>query len=107
MAKSAFISGITGQDGAYLARLLLEKGYTVHGGTRRVSFVSTGRLRELAINDDVVLHDLDMAEITNIRSVLEQVAPDEIYNLAAHSVVASSFDKPIYTCDIDALGAMR
>jgi GDPmannose 4,6-dehydratase len=107
MSKRAFITGITGQDGAYLAKLLLEKGYEVHGGSRRVSFVSTGRLSELAINDDIVVHNFDMGEITNMQRVIEKVAPDEIYNLAAQSFVTSSFEQPIYTADIDALGAMR
>ena len=63
MPKLAFITGITGQDGSYLAKFLLEKGYRVHGGTRHVSFVATGRLNELAIHDDVMLHDFDLGEI--------------------------------------------
>jgi GDPmannose 4,6-dehydratase len=83
MAKRAFITGITGQDGSYLARLLLKKGYQVHGGQRRTSTSATGRLDELGIADDITIHDLDLIEVTNIQRVLDKVAPDEIYNLAA------------------------
>ena len=107
MPKLAFITGITGQDGSYLAKFLLEKGYRVHGGTRHVSFDATGRLNELAIHDDVMLHDFDLGEITNVQRILDKVAPDEIYNLAGQSFVGSAFEQPIHTSNIDALGAMR
>jgi GDPmannose 4,6-dehydratase len=107
MAKRAFITGITGQDGSYLARLLLKKGYQVHGGQRRTSTSATGRLDELGIADDITIHDLDLIEVTNIQRVLDKVAPDEIYNLAAQSYVGTSFEQPIYTAEIDALGPMR
>jgi GDPmannose 4,6-dehydratase len=107
MATRAFIAGITGQDGAYLAKLLLEKGYDVHGGHRRLSGSATVRLAALGIDSEVTLHDLDLLEITNIQRILEKVAPSEIYNLAAQSFVAASFDHPLLTAGIDGLGAMR
>ena len=107
MAKSALITGITGQDGAYLSRLLLEKGYQVHGGVRRLGVVGTGRLTALGVEGDVVLHDFEMLEFSNLFRVLETVAPDEVYNLAAQSFVGVSFEQPLYTSDVDALGPMR
>jgi GDPmannose 4,6-dehydratase len=107
MAKRALITGVTGQDGAYLSRLLLEKGYEVHGGLRRSGVITTGRLEELGVTRDVELHDFDLAEITNIQRTLDRIAPDEIYNLAAQSFVGLSFEQPIYTSDIDGLGALR
>lgn len=107
MTRRALITGITGQDGAYLAKLLLEKGYDVHGGRRRTSTAATGRLKEMGVFNDVALHDLDLIEITNLQRVLDKVAPDEIYNLAAQSFVSTSFEHPIYTANIDALGPMR
>ena len=107
MTKSAFITGIAGQDGAYLAKLLLEKGYEVQGGVRRSSSNPIGRLEELGISGDVKLHDFDLAEMTNVQRVLDKVAPDEIYNLAAQSFVSTSFEQPIYTANVDALGVMR
>src|ERR1700676_1087721 len=106
MAKRAFITGISGQDGAYLARLLLDKGYEVHGGLR-MSSSSTARLSELDISDRLTLHDFDLLDITNMQHVLEDVAPDEVYNLAALSFVAASFTQPILTSNIDALGPLR
>jgi GDPmannose 4,6-dehydratase len=107
MPKTAFITGITGQDGAYLAKLLLSKGYKVHGGLRRVGVNTLGRLDELGIAQEVQLHDFDLLEFSNIQRVLEKVAPDEVYNLAAQSFVGASFEQPIYTADVDALGTMR
>jgi GDPmannose 4,6-dehydratase len=107
MKKTAFITGIAGQDGAYLAKLLLEKGYDVHGGLRRSSSNPIGRLEELGISDAATLHDFDLAELTNIQRVLDRVAPDEIYNLAAQSFVGASFEQPIYTANVDAIGVMR
>jgi GDPmannose 4,6-dehydratase len=107
MARRAFITGVTGQDGAYLSRLLIEKGYEVHGGLRRSGVISTGRLQELGVDKDVQLHDFDLAELTNVQRVLDRVAPDEIYNLAAQSFVGLSFEQPIYTSNIDGIGPMR
>ncbi|MEZ5969457.1 MAG: GDP-mannose 4,6-dehydratase [Hyphomonas sp.] len=107
MAKRALITGITGQDGAYLSKLLLEKGYEVHGGVRRIGVISTGRLDELDVTDSLTLHDFELLEESNIRRVLEKIAPDEVYNLAAQSFVAVSFEQPIYTSNADALGVAR
>ncbi|HVB17462.1 MAG TPA: GDP-mannose 4,6-dehydratase [Stellaceae bacterium] len=107
MTKTALITGITGQDGAYLAKFLLAKGYRVVGGLRRSSSGAMPRLHELEIADDVSFVDLDLAEITNIGRALEKVQPDEIYNLAAQSFVGLSFEQPIYTADIDGIGALR
>ena len=107
MAKSALITGITGQDGAYLAKLLLEKGYEVHGGLRRIGVIGTGRLDELGVKDDVELHDFELLEDTNIQRVIEKTAPDEVYNLAAQSFVGVSFEQPLYTANADALGTLR
>lgn len=107
MAKTALITGITGQDGAYLAKLLLDKGYEVHGGVRRIGVISTGRLDELGVTDRVTIHDFELLEESNIRRVLEKSAPDEVYNLAAQSFVGVSFEQPIYTANADALGVMR
>ena len=107
MAKTALITGITGQDGAYLAKLLLEKGYEVHGGVRRIGVISTGRLDELGITDSLHLHDFELLEESNIRRVLEKSAPDEVYNLAAQSFVGVSVEQPLYTSNADALGVMR
>ena len=107
MTKRALITGITGQDGAYLAKLLLEKGYEVHGGVRRIGVISTGRLAELGIEKDVELHDFELLEESNIRRVLEKSQADEVYNLAAQSFVGVSFEQPIYTSNADALGVIR
>ena len=105
--KSAFITGISGQDGAYLAKLLLDKGYEVHGGVRRISQQSDTRLRQLGIADDVKLHDFDLAEINGIARVIRLLQVDEFYNLAAQSFVGSSWDLPIYTSDVNGLGVAR
>lgn len=107
MAKTALITGITGQDGAYLAKLLLEKGYEVHGGLRRIGVIGTGRLDELGVKDDIELHDFELLEDTNIQRVIEKTAPDEVYNLAAQSFVGVSFEQPLYTANADALGTLR
>jgi GDPmannose 4,6-dehydratase len=107
MAKTALITGITGQDGAYLARFLLEKGYRVVGGRRRSSSGGIPRLHELGIEKNVELVDFELAELTNILRGLEKVNPDEVYNLGAQSFVGLSFEQPIYTCDIDGIGALR
>lgn len=107
MAKTALITGISGQDGAYLAQLLLQKGYSVHGATRRTSSSNNWRLEELGIKDEIIFHDFDLFEQHNITRVVEKVAPDEIYNLGAQSFVGTSFEQPIYTTEIDALGVTR
>ncbi|MEL7032711.1 MAG: GDP-mannose 4,6-dehydratase [Pseudomonadota bacterium] len=107
MAKVALITGITGQDGAYLSKLLLQKGYEVHGGVRRIGVNATGRLDELGITDAVSLHDFELLEESNIRRLLDTVSPDEVYNLAAQSFVGVSFEQPLYTANADAMGVMR
>ncbi len=107
MTKTALITGITGQDGAYLAKLLLSKGYKVYGALRRTSTVNLSRLEELDIRGDVELVSLDLFEMTNIIRTLEKVRPDEVYNLAAQSFVAASFEQPLFTAEVDALGVTR
>jgi GDPmannose 4,6-dehydratase len=107
MVKTALITGISGQDGAYLARSLLGRGYRVIGTYRRTSATPTGRLDELGIADDVQFVDMELLEASNIRKVLGKLMPDEIYNLAAQSFVGLSFDLPLYTCDVDAMGVLR
>jgi GDPmannose 4,6-dehydratase len=95
--KKALVTGITGQDGAYLAKLLLEKGYKVFGGKRRSSSAATWRLHEMGIEHDVEYVTLELLEAENIHRTIKKIAPDEIYNLAAQSFVAASFDLPVYT----------
>ncbi len=103
--KKALITGITGQDGSYLAELLLEKGYDVHGITRRASISNTGRIDR--IKDKLTLHDGDLSDSSSIIRIIAEVQPDEIYNLAAQSHVQVSFDVPEYSGDVDALGTLR
>jgi len=110
--KKALITGITGQDGAYLAQFLLEKGYEVHGIKRRASLFNTDRINHLyedphADNRKMILHYGDLTDATNLVRILKQVQPDEVYNLAAQSHVQVSFESPEYTADTDALGTMR
>lgn len=110
--KKALITGITGQDGSYLAELLLEKGYEVHGIIRRSSSFNTGRIEHLYqdfhVNDArVFLHYGDLADSSALSRLLEKIQPDEIYNLAAQSHVRVSFDIPEYTADVVALGTIR
>ncbi len=105
--KKAFITGITGQDGAYLAKLLLDKGYEVHGGVRRISHPETTRLDRLGITHEVQLHEFDLGESNNIFRVIKTVAPDEFYNLAAQSFVGASWDLPVYTGDVDGMAVVR
>jgi GDPmannose 4,6-dehydratase len=110
--KTALITGITGQDGSYLAEILLEKGYTVHGIIRRSSSFNTGRIDHLYSNDELrnkrfFLHHGDVVDTSNLNRLLEKIAPDEIYNLAAQSHVKVSFDVPDYTAQVDALGTLR
>jgi len=107
MSKRALITGITGQDGSYLSQFLIEKGYEVYGAVRRTSSINTGRLFELDILNKINLVAMDLAEITNIQRVIEEIKPDEVYNLAAQSFVQTSFDQPIYTSEIDAIGVTR
>lgn len=103
--KTALITGITGQDGSYLAEFLLEKGYTVHGIVRRASSFNTGRIEH--IFHKINLHYGDMVDTSNLCAILERVRPDEIYNLAAQSHVKVSFEEPEYTGQCDALGTLR
>ncbi|MGC9144444.1 GDP-mannose 4,6-dehydratase [Hydrogenobaculum sp.] len=105
--KKALITGIRGQDGAYLAKLLLEKGYEVYGADRRSGDSSNWRLKELGIEKHVKIVYMDLLELTNIRHVIKDVMPDEVYNLAAQSFVGISFEQPLLTTDIDAMGVLR
>src|SRR3989338_3122372 len=103
--KKALITGITGQDGSYLAELLLDKGYEVHGIIRRSSSFNTGRIEH--IYDKVKLHYGDLADGSNLCSILSCVRPSELYNLAAQSHVKVSFETSEYTGDIDGIGVLR
>ncbi|KAF2328710.1 GDP-mannose 4,6-dehydratase [Flavobacterium ginsenosidimutans] len=110
--KTAFITGITGQDGAYLSEFLLEKGYIVHGLKRRTSLFNTDRIDHLyqdphVENRNFILHYGDMSDSTNLTRLIKEIQPDEIYNLAAMSHVAVSFETPEYTGNVDALGTLR
>ena len=112
MDKVALITGITGQDGAYLAELLLNKNYQVHGIKRRTSSFNTSRIEHLyqdphTENPRLMLHYGDMTDTSSLVRIIQQIQPDEIYNLAAQSHVAVSFEEPEYTADSDALGALR
>jgi GDPmannose 4,6-dehydratase len=112
MSKIALITGVTGQDGAYLAELLLSKGYTVHGIKRRSSSFNTGRIEHLyqdphEQNQRFVLHYGDLTDSTNLIRIIQQTQPDEIYNLAAQSHVQVSFETPEYTANSDAIGTLR
>lgn len=103
--KKALITGITGQDGSYLAEFLLEKGYEVHGITRRASISNTARIDH--IMDKITLHEGDLTDSSSLIRIVGLVQPDEIYNLAAQSHVQVSFDVPEYSGDVDALGVLR
>jgi len=110
--KKAFITGITGQDGSYLAELLIEKGYQVHGLLRRSSSFNTGRINHLykdfhIPNRHLILHYGDLSDSTNINSLLKKINPDEVYHLGAQSHVKVSFDIPEYTADITGVGTLR
>tara|TARA_R100000734_G_C3317582_1_gene110851 strand:+ start:97 stop:1101 length:1005 start_codon:yes stop_codon:yes gene_type:complete len=105
MNKTALITGITGQDGSYLAELLLEKGYEVHGIVRRSSLINTHRIDH--IYKDLQLHYGDLTDATNIIGVIKKVEPDEIYNLGAQSHVKVSFETPEYTAQVDGVGTLR
>src|SRR6476661_3966816 len=111
MEKIALITGITGQDGSYLAELLLKKGYAVHGVVRRVSSFNTGRIDHLRREEHdpktrLFLHYGDLADASALRRVIEAVKPDEVYNLGAQSHVRVSFDEAEYTADVVALGTL-
>lgn len=103
----ALISGITGQDGSYLAELLLSKGYEVHGIIRRASIANTARIDHLIAENKIILHDGDLSDSSSVMRIVNLVQPDEIYNLAAQSHVQVSFDAPEYSGDVDALGVLR
>ena len=105
--KKALITGITGQDGSYLAELLLEKGYEVHGLVRRASLPNTDRISHLLKEGRVLLHDGDLSDSSSIIRVINIVQPDELYNLAAQSHVQVSFDVPEYSGEVDAIGVLR
>jgi GDPmannose 4,6-dehydratase len=113
MNKVALLTGITGQDGSYLAEFLLEKGYTVHGMVRRSSSFATGRIDHLRQGDEsgagarLHLHYGDLGDASGLRRIIEQTLPDEVYNLAAQSHVRISFDQPAYTADVVGVGALR
>lgn len=105
--KKALITGITGQDGSYLAEFLLEKGYEVHGVTRRASISNTLRIDHLILENAIRLHDGDLSDSSSLIRIINLVQPDEIYNLAAQSHVQVSFDVPEYSGDFDAIGVLR
>ena len=110
--KTALITGVTGQDGSYLAELLLAKGYEVHGIKRRSSLFNTGRIDHIyqdphAPNPNFFLHYGDLSDTSNLTRILHQVQPDEVYNLGAMSHVAVSFESPEYTADVDGIGTLR
>lgn len=112
MTKSALITGITGQDGSYLAEFLLEKGYEVHGIKRRASSFNTQRIDHIyqdphTPNPKLKLHYGDLSDTSNLTRILREVEPDEVYNLGAQSHVAVSFEAPEYTADVDAIGTLR
>lgn len=112
MAKTALITGITGQDGSYLAELLISKGYEVHGIKRRASSLNTQRLDHIyqdphEPDPKLVLHYGDLSDTSNLARIIQEVQPDEVYNLGAQSHVAVSFEAPEYTADVDAIGTLR
>lgn len=110
--KIALITGVTGQDGSYLAEFLLEKGYEVHGLKRRSSQFNTNRIDHIyqdrhADKQNFILHYGDLTDSSNLISLIQKIQPDEIYNLGAQSHVAVSFESPEYTADVDAIGTLR
>ncbi|MDQ6991288.1 MAG: GDP-mannose 4,6-dehydratase [Mariprofundaceae bacterium] len=112
MSKVALITGVTGQDGSYLAEFLLEKGYEVHGIKRRASSLNTQRVDHIyqdphVENNNFVLHYGDLSDSSNLTRIIQEVQPDEVYNLGAQSHVAVSFEAPEYTADVDGLGTLR
>ncbi len=107
MIRKALVTGITGQDGSYLAEFLLEKGYEVHGIVRRASSSNTSRIDHLLVKGLITLHDGDLSDTSSLIKIISIINPDEIYNLAAQSHVQVSFDAPEYSGDVDALGVLR
>lgn len=112
MTKRALITGVTGQDGSYLAELLLAKGYEVHGIKRRASLFNTARVDHIyedphTDNQRFQLHYGDLTDSSNLTRIISEVQPDEVYNLGAQSHVAVSFEAPEYTADVDAIGTLR
>lgn len=107
MAKKALITGVAGQDGAYLAALLAEKGYEVYGAYRRSANFSKWRLQEVGAENAVKFVEMELLEFSNILSLIRAIEPDEVYNLAAQSFVATSFKQPIYSADVDGMGPLR
>ncbi len=112
MKKKALITGITGQDGSYLAEFLLKKGYEVHGIKRRASYINTQRIDHIYQDPhqdsvDFILHYGDLTDSSNLTRILQEVQPDEVYNLGAQSHVAVSFESPEYTAQVDAIGTLR
>jgi GDPmannose 4,6-dehydratase len=105
--KKALITGITGQDGSYLAELLLEKGYEVHGLIRRTSLYNTSRIKHILNNEKLILHEGDLADFTSLKKTINHIVPDEVYNLAAMSHVQSSFQLPEYCGDVNGLAVIR
>lgn len=105
--RNALVTGITGQDGAYLARLLLDKGYRVVGLHRRSSTTNTWRLQELGVLDRIELVEGDIGDSSSLAAAIDRAEPDEVYNLAAQSFVASSWGQPLYTADVTAMGVLR
>lgn len=105
--KKALITGITGQDGSYLAELLLGLGYAVHGVVRRSSTDNFGRIKHLLDNDNLYLHYGELTDSSSLNHIVKLVKPDEVYNLAAQSHVKISFDSPLFTADADAMGVLR
>jgi GDPmannose 4,6-dehydratase len=107
MSKVALITGITGQDGSYLAEFLLEKGYDVHGIIRRASSFNTERIDHITQNENLTLHYGDLTDTSNLIRIIKETQPDEVYNLGAQSHVAVSFESPEYTADVVGMGAIR
>ena len=112
MTKVALVTGVTGQDGSYLAEFLLEKGYEVHGIKRRASLFNTDRVDHIyedphVNNQRFKMHYGDLTDTSNLIRIVQETQPDEIYNLGAQSHVAVSFESPEYTADVDALGTLR
>ena len=105
--KHALITGVTGQDGAYLAKFLVEKGYNVHGIIARRGTDTLWRLRELSVLDDIEIIDADLIDLSSLIRALDKTQSEEIYNLAAQSFVATSWDQPLLTAEVTAVGALR
>ncbi len=105
--KKALITGITGQDGAYLSRFLLDKGYEVFGAFRRTADLNISKLKYTGVEERINFVPLELLEYSNIYRALERIKPDEVYNLAAQSFVSLSFEEPIFTSDVTAIGALR